>query len=316
MEDFFSATGALRGNQGKWILNGAFYKADEYGYEAAAEYLTTEILRQSNMTDYAPYVIVPHGYSQAGIAKNCCMSPDFLALNPGCRELTLYEFLQSHLSEEQLEGLMEPHSKFHARHSLAETIAPVVELVESKTGLSDFGGYITAIMELDALTRNDDRHINNISLLQLPNGLWKTAPVFDNASGFGARDKDPTIGSVHGITVPWLFNEARYYKVGARPFSSSFEKQVKACRQLYGSRLQIKEDIDLTEAFARITETYGKAIAERMESVWNISKAKYSDLFVPRVTKRAYANDSVLTPSEEWAREHFNEIMMMQRDFL
>lgn len=308
--DGLSAIGALRGNQGKWILNGAFYKADEYGYEAAAEYLTTEILRQSNMTDYVPYVIVPHGYSQAGIAKHCCMSPDFLALNPGCRELTLYEFLQSHLSEEQLEGLMDPHSKFHARHTLAETIAPVVELVESKTGLSDFGGYITAIMELDALIRNDDRHINNISLLQLPNGLWKTAPVFDNGSSFGARDKDPTVGSVHGITGPWLFNEARYYKVGARPFSSSFEKQVKACRQLYGSRLQIKEDIDLTDAFARISEVYGKAVAERMESVWKISRAKYSDLFVPRVTKMAYANDSVMA-SEEWARTHFNEIMMM-----
>ena len=40
-------------------------------------------------------------------------------------------------------------------------------------------------------------------------------------------------------------------------------------------------------------------------------KSKYADLFVPRVTKMAYANDSVLSPSEEWAREHFNEIMMM-----
>ena len=35
--DGLSSVGALRGNQGKWILNGAFYKADEYGYEAAAE---------------------------------------------------------------------------------------------------------------------------------------------------------------------------------------------------------------------------------------------------------------------------------------
>ncbi len=305
-----SAIGALRGSQGKWILNGAFYKADEYGYEAAAEYLTTEILRQSNMTDYAPYVIVPRGYSQAGIAKHCCMSPDFLALNPGCREKTLYEFLRSHLSEETLKNLINPHSKSHARHTLAEAIAPVVELVESKTGLSDFGGYVTAIMELDALTRNDDRHINNISLLQLPNGLWKMAPVFDNGSGFGAGGKEATIGCVHGVTGPWLFNEARYYKVGARPFSSSFEKQVKSCRQLYGPRLQIKEDIDLTEAFARISEVYGKAVAERMESVWNISRAKYSDLFVPRVTKMAYANDSVMA-SEEWAGTHFNESMMM-----
>ena len=310
MEDFFSAVEALRGNQGKWKLNGAFYKADEYGYEAAAEYLTTEILRQSNMTDYVPYVIVPNGYSQSGIAKHCCMSPDFLALNPGCKELTLYEFLQSHLTKEQLNGLMDPHSKIHARQTLAETIAPIVELVESKAGLSDFGGYVTAIMELDALTRNDDRHINNISLLRLPNGLWKTAPVFDNGSGFGARDKDPTIGGVHGITGPWLFNEARYYKVGARPFSTSFEKQVKACRQLYGSRLQIKEDIDLTEAFARIADVYGKSVAERMESVWKISRTKYADLFVPRVTKMAYANDSVMA-TEEWTRAHFNEIMMM-----
>jgi hypothetical protein len=47
-----------------------------------------------------------------------------------------------------------------------------------------------------------------------------------------------------------------------------------------------------------------------MESVWKISRAKYSDLFVPRVTKMAYANDSVMA-TEEWAREHFNEIMMM-----
>ncbi len=49
--------GEWKGNQGKFCLAGKFYKADEYGYEAAAEYLTSEILRKSNFTDYLAYEI-------------------------------------------------------------------------------------------------------------------------------------------------------------------------------------------------------------------------------------------------------------------
>ncbi len=213
---------------------------------------------------------------------------------PEGNELTLAEFLQIHCSSDTLQDLTDPKSKFRARHTLQETISRLVDTVVNITCLADFGGYLTAVLELDALTRNNDRHYNNFSLIQFSNGLWKIAPVFDNGSAFGARDKDPTTGGVYGTNAPWLFNEARYYKIPAMPFSSDFEKQVKACRSLYGSRFQIREDIDLTPAFEHIATIYGKEVRDRMESVWNISQKKHSDLFVPKITGPAYSSEQFL----------------------
>lgn len=283
-----------RGNQGKFGIAGDFYKADEYGYEAAAEYLTSEILRRSNFTDYVTYEIAPNFYHHKEITRHCCVSQNFLSRFPEGNEVTLAEFLQIHCNPEELQDILEPNSKFRARHPLQETVSRLVGLVVAGTGLSDFGGYLTAVLELDALTRNNDRHYNNLSLIQFSNGLWKIAPVYDNGSAFGARDKDPAAGGVYGSQGPWLFNEARYYRISAMPFTSDFEKQVKACRSLYGSRLQIRRDIDLAPAFDHIASIYGERVADRMESVWNISKNKYQDLFVPKITSPAYSSEQHL----------------------
>ena len=283
-----------RGNQGKFCLSEKFYKADEYGYEAASEYLTSEILRHSNCIDYVTYEMVPNFYQHHNVARHCCDSALFFDRYPQGNEITLAEFLQTHSSPFDLRELTDPNSKFRARHALSETISTLVDLIVNDTGLVDFGGYLTAVMELDALTRNDDRHYNNLSLIQFPNGLWKIAPIFDNGSGFGARDKDPASGGVYGTQGPWLFNEARYYKIGARPFSSSFEKQVKACRSLYGPRLQIQKDINLRPAFERIAAVYGKPVADRMESVWTLSLKKHEDMFVQKITRPAYSSEQGL----------------------
>lgn len=284
----------IRGNQGKFCIDGKFYKADEYGYEAAAEYLTSEILRVSNISDFVDYKIIPNLYNQRGTSKHCCVSDDFMGRFPNGREITIADLLQRLCDSETLKEITDPDSKYRSRHSLAETISRIVDIISEQTNLSDFGGYLTAVLELDALTRNDDRHYNNISFIQFPNGLWKIAPVFDNGSAFGARDKDPTTGGVYGTNVPWIFNEARYYKIPAMPFSSKFEKQIKACRDLYGPRLQILDSIDLEPAFDHISSIYGKEVANRMKSVWNISLQKHPEMFVPRITAPAYSSEQTL----------------------
>lgn len=294
MSEYYKSSVPVRGNQGKFCIGGKYYKADEYGYEAAAEYLTSEVLRYSNLSDYVSYSIVPNLYHHQGVSKHCCESDDFMEHFPDGREVTVASFLQRICPESDLNDLINPDSKFRARHPLQETVSRLVGLVVTGTGLSDFGGYLTAVLELDALTRNNDRHYNNLSFIQFSNGLWKIAPVYDNGSAFGARDKDLAAGSVFGSQGPWLFNEARYYRISAMPFTSDFEKQVKACRSLYGSRLQIRQDIDPAPALSHIASIYGERVADRMESVWKISKNKYQDLFVPKITSPAYSSEQHL----------------------
>ena len=44
-------------------------------------------------------------------------------------------------------------------------IAYTVDHVISYTGLTDFGAYLTGMLEMDAFFLNEDRHTNNIAMI-------------------------------------------------------------------------------------------------------------------------------------------------------
>lgn len=44
-----------KGDQPKWQLKGKWYKADHMGYEALAEVVVSQLLKQSNVPDFVEY---------------------------------------------------------------------------------------------------------------------------------------------------------------------------------------------------------------------------------------------------------------------
>ena len=61
-------------------------------------------------------------------------------------------------------------------------IAYLAEATAELTGLELFPQYLTLLFEIDALFLNDDRHLNNIAVLE-SGGKYDYCPIFDNGAG-------------------------------------------------------------------------------------------------------------------------------------
>ena len=95
--------------------------------------------------------------------------------------------------------------------------------------MKHFPQYLTLLFEVDALFQNDDRHLNNIVVLE-KNGRLDHCPIFDNGAGLlsnvqmAPMDIDP---------AP-LIRSAK-----ARPFNTTFNRQMIHARNLYGPQHHI-----------------------------------------------------------------------------
>ena len=131
------------------------------------------------------------------------------------------------------------------------------------TGLKDFGKYLTTILELDAFTYNEDRHFNNIAVIEEPNGNFRPCPIFDNGAAF-LSDLNEYSGERIG-----LLRKA----VLSKPFSENFNEQVAICRKLYGRQLNFYKSLDLSqETKDSIKKMYGERILDRIENTIRFSK--------------------------------------------
>ena len=108
-------------------------------------------------------------------------------------------------------------------------IAYLAETTAELTGLERFPQYLTLLFEVDALFLNDDRHLNNIAVLE-QNGRYDYCPIFDNGAGLlsnvqmSPMDIDP---------------KALIAIQRARPFNTTFNRQVGSARSLYGYQLRM-----------------------------------------------------------------------------
>lgn len=64
-----------KGNQQKWLVNDFWYKADHMGYEGLCEVVVSELLKKSNITDFAEYFSIKIEF--AGRKLNGCYSKNF-----------------------------------------------------------------------------------------------------------------------------------------------------------------------------------------------------------------------------------------------
>lgn len=257
-----TSTGNLtlaKGNQIKVQVGDNWYKADLYGYEGAAEIAVADLLKQSNITNIVSFA--EYDYEKITLNEykyNGCVSKDF---TNGKDIVTLDEFIKKVTGKTPAE--------YFRKMTPTEAIKDTVNLVEKHTGITNFGQYLTAMFELDRFVYNEDRHFNNIALLRDGNN-FELCPIFDNGASFlsdtNVYCETEKIGRLRN-------------SVKSKPFSSSFDKQVNICRELYGPQLIFDKDLSLSpDVEYDIATRYGDRILERIQNTIEYSKNMCSEM--------------------------------------
>lgn len=240
-----------KGNQEKWFDKdtGKWYKLDRFGYEALTETVISKLLSKSNIESDTPFSFARYEMERLNVhgrERTGCRSESFL--KDGQSIITLSRLFSQHLGtslKDKLEGL--DSDKKRVRY-LAEATAEL-------TGLKEFPQYLTLLFEVDALFLNDDRHLNNIAVIE-QNESFEYCPIFDNGAGllsdiqFSPMDIAPK-GLIKNVV--------------ARPFNTSFNRQINTARALYGKQLIMPEltRAEITKLLNPLLEYY----AERDRSI-------------------------------------------------
>ena len=87
--------------------------------------------------------------------------------------------------------------------------------------------YLTLLFEVDALFCNDDRHLNNIAVIE-QDGRYGYCPIFDNGAGLLSNTQ---------ISPMDIAPKALIAVLRARPFHTTFTRQMNAARSLTGKQL-------------------------------------------------------------------------------
>lgn len=247
-----------KGNQEKWYDQAAdcWYKLDQFGYEALAETVVSVLLEQSNLETDTPFTFVRYHMERLqvhGRERTGCSSRNFL--QPGQALITVNRLLSSHLGKPLREKLARLSSD-------KKRIAYLAEMTAEMTGLELFPQYLTLLFEVDAQFCNDDRHLNNIAVIE-KNGKYDYCPIFDNGAGLLSN----TQLSQMDISPPALISALR-----ARPFNTTFTRQMNTARSLYGTQLTIPKlaPNDVQKVLQPILEYYPQRdrgiIADRVEA--------------------------------------------------
>ena len=238
-----------KGNQPKINMGDFWYKLDFLGYEGASEFVASEILKHSNIKHYVEYKMEDILYND--VTKSACVSKNFL--KEGQRIVTVEEMFRKVLGK--------PSFLVLENMSVREKIKYTVDFVEKCTGLENFGEYVTTLLEFDMLIFNEDRHLHNIAVLKNSDGSFEYCPIFDNgAAFFSDTHQDYPLSKTFGNCVR---------SIKAKPFSSSFEKQVKEAESLYGEQIEFEKGFTFSEdVIVSIKNNYGESISKRIANAF------------------------------------------------
>lgn len=216
-----------KGNQEKWFdkETNKWYKVDRMGYEALSETVISRLLQCSNIKTETPFTFVSYDVEKVNVhsrERNACVSNNFLS---ECQSIvTVSHILKQSVSKDYMRKLKNLRGDKKRVEYLAETVKEI-------TGLESFPEYLALLFEIDALFVNDDRHLNNIAVIE-ENGEFSYCPVFDNGAGLLSDVFDfPMDIAPLGLLKT----------VKARPFNLSFNRQKNIVTELYGRQLDIKK---------------------------------------------------------------------------
>ena len=241
--DVVAATSS-KGNQEKWYdkETNAWYKLDRIGFEALSEAVASEILRKySNIETELGYQIVPYHIDSVDVHKakrNASISPNFL--KEGQSIQTAYHILKRVLGSDYQKVLAD-------EKTIPNRLKKIVDTIETISGLQNFGPYLTLLFEVDALIANEDRHLNNIAIIE-ESGTYQYCPLFDNGEGF----------MLDNVKYPFDVETKGLMKhLRAKPFQCRFGTLLSAARELYGTQLKITCTADeISEVIEAYLEWY------------------------------------------------------------
>ncbi len=213
-----------KGNQEKWFDESAnkWYKLDQYGYEAAAEAVASRLAKLGNIQKFGYVKYYVESVEVHGYKRLASVSESFLGA--GCSIITLNQLL----SKADRKPLVTVLAKLSSNKKRIEYIA---EKTAEVTGLKDFPKYLTMLFEFDGLILNTDRHLNNIAVIE-KSGKYDYCPFFDNGAAFLSDTR---------IYPMDILPKALISSAVALPFSTTFNRQINICRELYGKQLEMPE---------------------------------------------------------------------------
>lgn len=212
-----------KGNQEKWCDDNIWYKLDQFGYEALTEAVTSEILEKSNIESDTPFKFVRYSIEKVNVHNServACTSPNFL--RQGEAIITLNKLLSSNIEVSLTEKLSRLTSD-------KKRIQYLVDATKEITGLADFDKYLTLLFEMDSLILNDDRHLNNIAVIE-KNGKFDYCPIFDNGAGLLSNTQ------IYRMDIE---PKGIMKSMVASPFFMTFNRELKTVRSLYGAVLKL-----------------------------------------------------------------------------
>lgn len=240
-EDRTEFASGSKGMQVKWKLDDIFIKLDCSGFEAVAEIVACWMIgRIKNLkfdyVRYYPCIIVEDGIK---LGKGC-YSKIFL---DDCEEVTIGKILNDNLK------------------SFSIHYDDLRDLILDETDL-DIKDYLDTILCIDALTRNEDRHFHNISLLL--DTKYRFAPIFDNGAAFMSDT----------ISFPFTVDfDTCYYQIQAKPFSIDFNAQIKNVNRLLIDDKELLDSID--DSGSREMKRIKKVLEYSLEDSKNIAWERY-----------------------------------------
>ncbi len=187
-----------------------------------SETLISSLLEMSTIESETPFMFVRYKTQRVnahGNTRTACVSENFLKEDESI--ITLSHLLKMHTGENVRKTLLRLTSDKKRIAFLAETTAEI-------TGLEKSPEYLTLLFEIDALFLNDDRHLNNIAVIKTDRG-YSYCPIFDNGAGLLSNMQMFPID----ISPKALIKMAQ-----ARPFNTTFNRQMNTARSLYGRQLE------------------------------------------------------------------------------
>lgn len=161
---------SLHGNQEKGYdaLSRLYYKFDSPGrQEALVEHIVSaaldHITLDGNVLPHVRYAVDDRDGRIVSICKN------FL----GPREIELPFSLVPYNISDNLTSMFN-----------------FIESVETLFGLKDISLWLGCVFTIDCLFYNEDRHLNNLSLIQGVDGSVRYAPIFDNGAALGFHQQE------------------------------------------------------------------------------------------------------------------------------
>lgn len=250
-----------KGNQPKWHIENKWYKADHMGYEAMAEYIVSELLKKSNISDFVEYDLIKIKYDNKESIG--CASNNFKSDNEML--IPLEKLHRQYFGN----GLADAIAR---KTSVRDKITYTVDFVEKITGLKNVGRYFALMLEIDAFFLNEDRHTNNIAVLRdEKTKAYRLAPIFDNGLSLLSDTNDYLLEDDIYVNIK---------KVQAKPFDISFDEQLNVTEELYGTHLKFQfTRNDIYKMMDELKSVYTQNIINRVEKIILEQMRKYQYFF-------------------------------------